>query len=254
MLFYETLQSIMDEKGLSIPDVARLSGLPDSTVRSMIARKNKSVALEVAFKLSRGLDIPIERLNGELVANIASNQWKKSADFTSAEKEHIKNYRKLDSYGRSIIDSVLKLELERLEEFRRQLAQPRSQDAHSSHPKVKLPLFTLPASAGRGVMLDNNMDFDTISVDDKSFSREASYAVRVSGDSMEPEFHNGDILLVKNDGSVDEGELGIFVLNGEGYFKEFGGDRLISHNDKYDDIIINDGDSFYVKGKVLGKA
>lgn len=67
LYFYEILQSIMVEKGLKIPDVARLTGLTDSTIRSIISRKNKTVALEVAFKISRGLDIPIERLNGESI-------------------------------------------------------------------------------------------------------------------------------------------------------------------------------------------
>lgn len=66
LYFYETLQSIMKQKGLSIPEVARLSGLPDSTVRSIISRKNKTVALEVAFKLSKGLKISLEELNGEI--------------------------------------------------------------------------------------------------------------------------------------------------------------------------------------------
>lgn len=65
MYFYEILQEIMDEKSLSIPDVARLSGLTDSTIRSIINRKNKTVALEVAFKLSKGLNVSLERLNGE---------------------------------------------------------------------------------------------------------------------------------------------------------------------------------------------
>lgn len=65
MYFYEILQSIMDEKGLSISEVARLSKLPDSTVRSILSRKNKTVALEVAFKLAKGLDVSLEQLNGE---------------------------------------------------------------------------------------------------------------------------------------------------------------------------------------------
>lgn len=65
MYFYEILQSIIDEKEISIAEAARLSGLTDSTVRSIIARKNKTVALEVAFKLSKGLGVSLQRLNGE---------------------------------------------------------------------------------------------------------------------------------------------------------------------------------------------
>ena len=61
---YEILIEIMNDKKMKIPDVARASGLSDSTVRSIITRKQSTVALEVAFKLSKGLNISLEKLNG----------------------------------------------------------------------------------------------------------------------------------------------------------------------------------------------
>ena len=64
MDFYEILQEIMDEKDMNIPDVARACGLSDGTVRSMLVRKSKNVTLEVAIKLSDGLNVSLERLNG----------------------------------------------------------------------------------------------------------------------------------------------------------------------------------------------
>lgn len=65
MDFYKILQDIMFEKNMGIPDVARACGLSDSTVRSIIDRKAKNVTLEVAFKMQRGLNVSLERLNGE---------------------------------------------------------------------------------------------------------------------------------------------------------------------------------------------
>lgn len=65
MEFYKILQDIMLEKNMGIPDVARACGLSDSTVRSIIDRKAKNVTLEVAFKMQRGLNVSLERLNGE---------------------------------------------------------------------------------------------------------------------------------------------------------------------------------------------
>lgn len=62
--FYLILQSIMDEQGINIPTVARMCNLSDGTIRSIIVRKQKKVALEVAFKLSEGLNVSLERLNG----------------------------------------------------------------------------------------------------------------------------------------------------------------------------------------------
>ena len=55
----------MDERNLKVAEVARICGLPDSTVRGIITRKQKSVALEVAFKLSDGLNISLRELNGQ---------------------------------------------------------------------------------------------------------------------------------------------------------------------------------------------
>lgn len=43
-------------------------------------------------------------------------------------------------------------------------------------------------------------------------------------------------------------------VNSEGFVKEFGGDRLISHNDAYDDIMLHDYDMLMCFGKVIGVA
>ena len=80
LYFYEILQSIMYERDLTIPEVARLSSLPDSTIRSIISRKNKTVALEVAFKLSKGLNVSLEELNGETpLTQVQLSQLKRKA-------------------------------------------------------------------------------------------------------------------------------------------------------------------------------
>lgn len=65
MDFYKILLELMDELNLSIPEIARKSNLADSTVRSIINRKSKSVALDVAVKISKGLGISLDRLNGQ---------------------------------------------------------------------------------------------------------------------------------------------------------------------------------------------
>lgn len=64
MEFYLILQEIMNERKMNVADVAHACDLTDSTVRSIISRRQKKVALEVAFKLSDGLGVSLERLNG----------------------------------------------------------------------------------------------------------------------------------------------------------------------------------------------
>ena len=67
-------------------------------------------------------------------------------------------------------------------------------------------------------------------------ARSADFAVEVDGDIMEPDYHSGDIVLVKRDPDVPVGEVGLFVHDGMGYIKERGKKCLISRNPDYPDI------------------
>lgn len=64
MAVYQILEDIMKEKSLSIADISKICNIPDSTVRGIVKRKQETIALEVAFKLSDGLGVSLERLNG----------------------------------------------------------------------------------------------------------------------------------------------------------------------------------------------
>ena len=52
--------------------------------------------------------------------------------------------------------------------------------------------------------------------------------------------------------SIDVGEIGIFIINGDAYVKELGYGKLISHNEKYKPIPFKSDDSIYCCGRVLG--
>jgi SOS-response transcriptional repressor LexA len=110
-------------------------------------------------------------------------------------------------------------------------------------------LYDIPVSAGTGVFLDAS-EYTEIEVDD-SVPAEADFALRISGDSMEPTLEDGQIVYVCKRETLNVGEIGIFVLNDEVYCKQLGRGELISHNDGYEPIALHDYDSFYVFGKVL---
>ncbi len=113
-------------------------------------------------------------------------------------------------------------------------------------------LYDMPVSAGVGEFLSDSQRTDIVIPDDPRTS-EADYALRISGDSMEPKYHSGDILLIQTTESVEEGELGIFVLDGSGYFKKYDGDHLISLNPQYPPIRLRDFESVACCGRVVGK-
>ena len=118
---------------------------------------------------------------------------------------------------------------------------------------IDIPFSTLPVSAGLGDFLEPDGTQETINVPATPTTRRADFAVRVDGDSMEPMFSDGDIVLVEQEQEVSEGQVGIFAVNGAGYIKKAGRRCLISANDKYDDIPISPDDSVRCFGLVIGK-
>ncbi len=227
MEFYKILTSIMEEKNLSIPQVAKMTGLSDSTVRSIITRKQNSVALEVAAKISKGLNVTYERLNGETEHHT----------FSSEEINYIKKYRTLDVYGKNVIDTILDIEFDRC------------------NPQIKLitrPFYSIPVSAGFGNPLDDSPE-EELEIEDTPEHRKGDFIVKISGDSMKPYFDNDDLVLVQKQPTIEIGEIGIFVLNGESYIKKLGVNELISLNTKYPPKPYNATDSIICCGKVICK-
>lgn len=116
-----------------------------------------------------------------------------------------------------------------------------------------------PVSAGKGNIY---IDDDPIQqlYPSTSISLKAAYCVRISGDSMYPNYLNGDIVYVDNKTKdLKNGDIGIFLYDGEAYCKEYyeesGIIKLISLNpnqEKYRPIIIKN-DTFETRGKVIGK-
>ena len=84
---------------------------------------------------------------------------------------------------------------------------------------------------------------------------QTDFGVRISGDSMEPLYHTGDVAWIQKKDSLANGEIGIFYLNGNTYIKELhdepDGVYLISLNQKYRPIQVLESDSFKIFGKVV---
>lgn len=159
------------------------------------------------------------------------------------EIEHVVKYRELDGYGKEAVDSVLEIE------HKRCMNKPADESTKAKTITISRSLLT--ASAGAGEYL-NEGNYEPREFPDTPQARQADVVIPVSGRSMEPMFHDGDELYVRKQPSVEIGEIGIFIKNGEGFVKEAGEGRLISLNPKFDDIYTN-GEPIVCFGKVLGK-
>ena len=116
-----------------------------------------------------------------------------------------------------------------------------------------LPLYSLAVSAGTGQFLDSE-DYELIEADG-GVPEGANFGVRVAGDSMEPEFHDGQTVWVRQQRSLMTGEIGIFLYDGNVYLKQLlaGEDRMRLHslNSSYEDIPVSPELPLRVLGKVL---
>lgn len=113
-----------------------------------------------------------------------------------------------------------------------------------------IPLYDIPVSAGLGNFLDSD-SYDLIEVDE-SVPLDATFAVKVCGDSMLPEIDDGQIVYVKPQPTLQIGQVGIFWLDGQAYCKEYGKNKLVSFNKKYAPLEIHkSGDDFRIFGRVV---
>jgi len=116
-----------------------------------------------------------------------------------------------------------------------------------------IKLYNLPASAGSGQFLDGD-DFVEIMVGDE-VPETADFGIHLSGDSMQPQFVDGQVVWVHQQPTLHSGEIGIFFLDGNAYCKKYKEDNdgisLISLNRKYEDVKVMDGDVFMIFGKVV---
>lgn len=117
---------------------------------------------------------------------------------------------------------------------------------------IVIPFYETPVSAGTGSWLGDDIVAEWLTVPRNDLTTSADFALKISGDSMQPKFSNGETVLVKQTSSVFEGEIGVFVLNGESYIKKLGKKELVSLNPAYKPIPLHGFDDVRCVGKVLG--
>ena len=163
-----------------------------------------------------------------------------------AEQTLINKFRRLDTHGKEVVKNLLDAEYRRMEELKKTVTD-------SKKPQTRfIDFYHLPVSAGTGIEItDETSDMIEVTVDDTT--RHADYVLRVSGKSMEPLYEDGDLILVQSMPTVDIGDLGIFIVNNEAFFKKRGKTELISLNSKFPNVPLSEFDRIDCKGKVLGK-
>lgn len=223
-MWLDVFNEMRKKAGMSLDEISAKSGVPKGTLSKITAGITKAPPLETMRKLVYSMGYTLDDLDRGLEV---------SENFSKDEKAHIKKYRLLDPYGKEAVDGVLNAEYKRYEE--KQAAQRVALQSQKAEIEVGeevavfiLPYYLHPSSAGTGEYSDGD-EFEELAMK-KRPPRGASYVVRVHGDSMEPTYYDGDKVFVRAGAEVRQGQIGIFVMDGEQYIKELGDRELISHN------------------------
>lgn len=190
-----TLKQILEQRGMSVSELARASGVSAPTLYSLIKRDSMKADFDVLLKICGALDLPVSVFGGEVQG------------LSLAERGLVSRYRRLDEHGRRLTSLVLDAELERL--------GAGSGESEPERGKV-IPLYYTPAAAGYAspALGEDYEDYEVPA------SSKADFAARIQGDSMEPWIADGGVVLVKR-GSVDIGDVGLFFVDGDMKCKQY---------------------------------
>lgn len=246
-MFFDNLKAICDEKNLKVTPLVLECGGTKGILGGW--KKGASPNSDIVVKLADRLNVSIEMLLRTPESARKAMEKLNQTLLTPDKQELNEYYDQLSDMGKGKVIGTAKTLLEMEQQQNKTVSGSADDESDSEDDYFLLPFYDCPVSAGTGIDIDYDI-YETIKV--KSIYDDADFAVKVSGDSMEPRFSDGDIVLVKSMPIINVGEIGIFILNGQSFIKERGENALISLNENYPNIPIGEGDRAYCQGKVIG--
>lgn len=228
-MFLNVLERLMAERGLNKSTLSKLSGIPYTTIDGFFKKGYENTKLSTLRQLSNFFGVTLDYLvYGEL-----------------PERPQILTiYEQLNDIGKQkAIDGIS--DLAKIPEYttKKTTADERKRRIE------RMPYYDVPASAGTGQYLDYST-MRMVSVGG-NIPENADYILKVSGDSMEPQFKDGEFVFVNKSPVLNTGDIGIFYYENNVYIKKYGADGLVSLNPAYPLIPMDEDISCL--GKVIGK-
>lgn len=245
--FSNKLKDLRLKAGYSQKDVYEYFKIPQSTFSSWEIGKSEPSG-EMLIKLC-------EFYKCDMIKEFSSND-----DLTYKEWNIIEKYRFISEYspnGAKVVDTVLNREHAIAEKLKEQKEQIETLEKNTLQNDIHMPNTRLInyyyrlASAGTGQIVFDMPPTEKIEIPDLPEYKKVDYAIGVSGNSMQPEYNDGDILLIEMTEEITLGEIGIFIVDGESYVKKLGNKELISLNPEYDNIPLTENSK--CRGRVVDK-
>jgi len=232
-IFGEKIRKYRLLRGMNQPKLAAHLGVTKNSITNWESGVSRP-EFDTVAQLCRVLDISADEFFG-LPNRVETLAFE--------EREHVRRFRTLTKYERKSVDKLIDAMIEGSELAFRGECEKNFE---------RLSRAALPASAGTGMPLTETGEREYVYLRVNRDVCRADEVITVTGDSMLPTFLDGDELLVEHTEALEPGEIGVFVVAGEGYVKEYQRDGLHSHNLKYKTIRPTEDDNIHCIGRVLG--
>jgi phage repressor protein C with HTH and peptisase S24 domain/DNA-binding XRE family transcriptional regulator len=224
MKFYDRLKALRISSSMTQKELSKKIGVSVVTVRNWESG-NKSPSMSAIISLAKTF-----RVSTDYMLGVTPDIETDNALLNLSEKSLILNYRVLDNYGRKVVETLCRLEKQRVTDNSIVTL------SESQRPCRYIPKYLMPSAAGFSAPLDGE-EFEMMLVDG-NVPYDADFAVSIQGDSMFPLIRNGDIVYVKKTSELKNGEVGIFSVDGAAYCKQYyidnnGNLTLVSANPHY---------------------
>ena len=228
----ERIRFYREKKGIEQKELAKQLGITGNSISNWETGRSRP-DINLIPDICRILDISLNDLFGlphpqEL--------------YTRSEKKLIETYRGLSEGHQyaveQLMDSLMHVE------------------KTTPIPRIRtLMHFTRSLAAGTGDPTEFEDSSTQIFLYADRINSRANCVFTVSGDSMEPDYHDGDLVLVERIPDAPElcsGEIGAFIVGNETYIKQYEKDGLHSLNPEYKTMRFSEEASVYLIGRVLG--
>ena len=234
-VFSANLNSILSDRNCKQAELSRATGIPPSTLTGYVKGTSLPIPGNVQ-KIADFFGVPKSVLDPRFVTNNSM------ADDSSSNTPTIQTiYDELKPPRQAKV----------LNYAERQLKEQKNEDETKVNEvsekvtnlyQVEVVSETAAACGFNYGFGYDDTDRETIEVDEQP--PRYDIATKVSGDSMQPDYQDGDILYLADKGlTTYNGDLAVIAYGDRSYFKkiytENGRLRLVSLNDKYEDIILD---------------
>lgn len=229
--FGAVLRKYRNRNGMSQPELANIMGISRNTITNWENDKSRP-EVDSIRTLCTMFGIPLYELFGLSNDSLPSPH----------ENVILRQYRRLSPVGRKVVDKVVASMLEEETDAR---------DNYLQDSFFVLPLESTPAAAGPGCeFVDIPPEY--MFIKKNGYNESADALVRVSGASMEPHYHNGDLVYIKYANTADDGDDVVCSTADGAVIKRLSNHRLYSLNKTLPFGEKNEDDHVVILGRVIG--